>query len=68
MPSVNGDETAAELAERLARECAYWRERASRLEMTAAERAAIAELIDAEHSRGAWQWAATLESLLQRTA
>lgn len=68
MPHANGDETLGELADRMIRECAMWRERAMRLEMTAVERKAIAGAIEAEHGRGAWQWAETLRGLLERTA
>jgi len=41
MPHANGDETLAELADRMIRECAMWRERAMRLEMTPEERDAL---------------------------
>lgn len=40
----------------------------SRLRLTDEEREAIAGAIEAEHGRGAWQWAATLRTLLERTA
>ena len=36
--------------------------------LTAEEREAIAGAIESEHSRGAWQWADTLRSLLERMA
>jgi hypothetical protein len=39
-----------------------------RLRLTDAEREAMAGAIEAEHGRGAWQWAATLRTLLERTA
>ena len=38
------------------------------LTLTDAEREAILGAIEAEHGRGAWQWAATLRTLLERTA
>ena len=38
-----------------------------RLRITEEEREAIAGAIESEHSRGAWQWADTLRSLLERT-
>lgn len=41
MPHANGDETLGELADRMIRECAMWREWAMRLEMTAEEREAL---------------------------
>ena len=40
----------------------------ARLRLTDAEREAIAGAIEAEHGRGAWQWADTLRTLLERTA
>ena len=40
----------------------------ARLRLTDAEREAILGAIEAEHGRGAWQWAATLRTLLERTA
>lgn len=39
-----------------------------RLRLTQDERQAIEGAIAAEHGRGAWQWAATLRTLLERTA
>ena len=39
-----------------------------RLRLTQDERQAIESAIAAEHGRGAWQWAATLRTLLERTA
>ena len=36
--------------------------------LTDEEREAIAGAIESEHSRGAWQWADTLRSLLERLA
>lgn len=40
----------------------------ARLRITPEEREAIAGAIEAEHGRGAWQWADALRSLLERTA
>ena len=39
-----------------------------RLRLTESEREAIEGAIAAEHGRGAWQWAETLRTLLERTA
>jgi endonuclease I len=43
------------------------REEITRLRLTDAEREAVQCAIAAEHERGAWQWAETLRSLLERT-
>lgn len=71
MPNADGSETQGEMLDRMIRECAAWRERAMRLEMTLAERDAIFTVavrtlrrFDEPH---ACQDADTLMGLLART-
>lgn len=58
------EETLHDAYYRLARECAVWRERAQRFELTDAERDAISEACECVKLVGTEQCYATLRSLL----
>lgn len=70
MPNADGTETLGELCDRMIRECAMWRERAMRLQLTTAERDAITAAEIALRGMGfplAKHDAAVLLALLNRT-